>query len=137
MEENRATFDEIPAGPLNLNLEVEKLRRQLEVASGERERARAEVDKLKADYDSEIDQFNAGYEAGKSGVPLDEAEQKWRMLNDDDHDVFAPGYTWGAWDRTQATATALRERIDELEAAAKAYIDLYQADKLIPWQVDE
>lgn len=72
-------------------------------------RQRAELAKHKAAYNDEIDQFNAGVEAGEKGGldPFDDAPHF-----EPDYDVWRNGYYSGSYDRLTTELAALRERTE-------------------------
>lgn len=75
----------------------------------ERDAARAEAQARLESYNSEADEFNAGFDAYRAGLsPDDEPEVA--------HDVWRVGYAWAAYDTHIA-------RIAELEAACERALE--------------
>lgn len=56
----------------------------------------AEIDRMRQEYNQEIDEFNAGFDAGQQGLP-ESAEPL-----DTKYDVWKCGYAWGAFERFKA-----------------------------------
>ena len=73
----------------------------------------AEIEQLKAQYNAEVDQYNAGYEAGENGGldPFDDQPHY-----EPDYDVWRGGYRDASYDRLKAELTAKQAIIDELTA---------------------
>lgn len=56
------------------------------------QRLMAEIERLKADYDNEIQQFNAGYNAFGLGEPIDNCPSY-----DNDADTWRIGWVWAQY----------------------------------------
>lgn len=74
---------------------------------------REEIERLKREYAEEIDEFNAGYQAAKDGLP--ESAEPERCP----HDVWRCGYAWGAFE-------GLKKDIKELQEDYHKEIDTNQ-----------
>lgn len=70
----------------------------------------AEVDRLRHEYDEEVTEFIAGYDAGQVGLP-ESAEPP-----DIKHDGWRPGYAWGVFEKLKAEIDRMRPVV---EAAIK------------------
>ena len=81
-------------------------------------RLTTEVERLKADYAAEVDQYNAGYEAGEKGGldPFDDQPHY-----DPDYDVWRGGYRDASYDRLTAELAALREQTRWIPISEKRY----------------
>lgn len=62
----------------------------------------AEIDRMRREYDEEVGEFNAGFDAGQRGLP--ESTEP----NDVKHDVWKCGYAWGAFENLKAQVTKCR-----------------------------
>ena len=65
----------------------------------------AQIQNLRTSDSQAVDEFNAGYEAYKAGLDLDDAEQMYRHLNEDkpSYDQFSIGYAWAKFQAEKAT----------------------------------
>lgn len=63
---------------------------------------RVEIERLRTDYNAEVDEFNAGYDACKAGELVENEP------GDMPHDMWRPGYAWAAFDDLRAEVKRLR-----------------------------
>lgn len=83
--------------------------------------ALARIAELEASSAGEVSEFNAGFHAYETGVPVDEEP------SDTAYDVWRAGWAWAAFE-------PLRARIAELEAALKDIIAARDEGTLVSWR---
>lgn len=66
----------------------------------------AEIDRQRAEYNAEVDEFNAGYEAAQQGLP-ESAEP-----SDTKYDVWKCGYAWAMFDKLKAEVDLMRPVVE-------------------------
>ena len=67
----------------------------------------AQIQNLMTSDSQAVDEFNAGYEAYKAGLDLDDAEQMYRHALPDEvpsYDQFGIGYAWAKFQAEKAAA---------------------------------
>lgn len=82
---------------------IKELRHELDRSRNAHGKAKLEVARLKGQYADEVDEFNAGYQAAKDGLP--ESAEPFHCP----HDVWMCGYAWGKFESLKAGVERLRK----------------------------
>lgn len=112
-------FDLIPDAKFELSA--------LRASAAEAATLRAERDELKREYDEEVAEFNAGFEAYRSGIHYDDEP------HDTKYDQWRCGWAWAAFDVLRATVA---EQARQIEAARELLTTLDWndwSDKVDAW----
>jgi len=75
-----------------------------------------EIDRLTKEYDEEVEQFNAGYEAAQNYQPIDNAPSF-----ENDYDTWVVGWAWGNWN--MGTENKLRAELEKAYKIANSQND--------------